>query len=145
MMNSTASQTLPAPTSPTPPSRKSSRAAGGARKAPARPARAPRSAKGTAKTSTAKKAPAKAPGVVQQAKVEKVKKPKLVRDSYTIPKDEAAVLAQLKQRSAALGQASKKSELLRAGIKALAGMGDKALLAALRAVPAIQTGRPKKG
>ncbi len=144
-MNSTASQTPSVPTSPTPPRRKSSRAAGGARKAPAPPARAPRGASGAARTSTAKKGPAKAPGAVQKAKAEKVKKPKLVRDSYTIPKDEAAVLAQLKERSAALGQASKKSELLRAGIKALAGMGDKALLAALRAVPAIKTGRPKKG
>lgn len=144
-MNRTATPTAPTTTSPTTPSRTSSRTAGGARKTPARPARAPLSAKGTAKTSTAKKTPAKAPDVVQQSKVEKVKKPKLVRDSYTIPKDEAAVLAQLKQRSAALGQASKKSELLRAGIKALASMGDKALLVALRAVPAIQTGRPKKG
>ena len=144
-MNRTATPTAPTTTSPATPGRTSSRTAGSARKTPARPARAPRSAKGTAKTSTARKAPAKAPGAVQKAKVEKVKKPKLVRDSYTIPKDEAAVLAQLKERSAALGQASKKSELLRAGIKALAGMGDKALLAALRAVPAIQTGRPKKG
>jgi hypothetical protein len=37
----------------------------------------------------------------------------------------------------------KKSELLRAGIKALAAMGDAAFAAALGNVPAIKTGRPK--
>lgn len=78
------------------------------------------------------------------AKPAKVKKPKLVRDSFTIPKDEYTVLAELKQRGAKLAQPVKKSELLRAGIKALAGMSDKSLLAALKAVPSIKTGRPKK-
>ncbi|MFN4361501.1 MAG: hypothetical protein ACK4F4_12330 [Hylemonella sp.] len=74
----------------------------------------------------------------------KVKKPKLVRDSYTIPKDEYAVLSELKQRCAKLARPAKKSELLRAGIRALAALSDKPLLAALQAVPSIKTGRPKK-
>lgn len=78
------------------------------------------------------------------AKPGKVKKPKLVRDSFTIPKDEYAALAELKQRCAKLTQPAKKSELLRAGIKALAGMSDKSLLTALKAVPSLKTGRPTK-
>ena len=78
------------------------------------------------------------------AKPAKVKKPKLVRDSFTIPKDEYAALTALKQHSIKLGQPAKKSELLRAGIRALAALSDKALLAALKAVPSIKTGRPKK-
>lgn len=78
------------------------------------------------------------------AKPSKAKKPKLVRDSFTIPKDEYAALAELKQRSTQLQHSAKKSELLRAGIKALAGMSDRSLLAALKAVPSIKTGRPKK-
>jgi hypothetical protein len=41
-----------------------------------------------------------------------------------------------------IGRPAKKSEMLRAGIKALAGMNDAALVAALAAVPAIETGRP---
>lgn len=77
-------------------------------------------------------------------KAEKPKKPKLVRDSFTIPKAEYAVLEQLKQRAAQSGAPAKKSEVLRAGIKALAAMGDAAFLAALGAVPAIKTGRPAK-
>ena len=76
------------------------------------------------------------------AKPVKPKKPKLVRDSFTIPKAEYTVLDDLKQRAARLASPAKKSELLRAGIKALAAMPDTAFLAALGAVPAIKTGRP---
>lgn len=79
------------------------------------------------------------------AKPIKEKKPKLVRDSFTIPKDEYAVLADLKQRAGKLSAQIKKSELLRAGIKALAAMSDAAFLAALKLVPTIKTGRPTKG
>lgn len=80
----------------------------------------------------------------KEPKPPKVKKPKMVRDSFTIPKDEYAVLDELKQRCVKLAQPSKKSELLRAGIKALAAMSDKNLLTALQTVPPIKTGRPKK-
>lgn len=72
----------------------------------------------------------------------KAKKPKLVRDSFTIPKAEYTVMDDLKQRATKLAFPIKKSELLRAGIKALAAMTDQAFLAALQAVPAIKTGRP---
>lgn len=75
----------------------------------------------------------------------KVKKPKLLRDSFTIPKAEYAVLGDLKARAAKLALPVKKSELLRAGIKALALMTDTALVAALGQVPTIKTGRPKSG
>ena len=51
----------------------------------------------------------------------------------------------LKKRAVALGHPSKKSELLRAGIKALSVMSDTAFAAAIRQVPAIKTGRPGKG
>lgn len=85
----------------------------------------------------------KAPKADKVEKSDKARKPKLVRDSFTIPKAEYQVLDELKERSARLARPAKKSELLRAGIKALAGMADAALLAALQAVPAIKTGRPK--
>lgn len=70
------------------------------------------------------------------------KKPKLVRDSFTIPKAEYAAIDLLKGHAMALGLATKKSELLRAGLKVLAGMGDDALRAALVSVPTLKTGRP---
>jgi hypothetical protein len=74
----------------------------------------------------------------------KAKRVKMVRDGFTIPKGEYQVLETLKVRAGSLGTPSKKSELLRAGIKALVAMPDRELLAALRAVPAIKTGRPGK-
>jgi hypothetical protein len=70
-------------------------------------------------------------------------KTKLVRDSFTIPKTEYAVLEALKERGLSLARSVKKSELLRAGIGALKAMNDKAFLDAVNAVPSLQTGRPK--
>ena len=84
-------------------------------------------------------AAAPAPTPAQSAKV----KHKLVRDSFTIPKSEYAVLEALKQRATNLARPTKKSELLRAGIGALNAMADKAFLAALTGVPSLKTGRPK--
>jgi hypothetical protein len=89
----------------------------------------------------AKPAP-KAPAKPKADKAPKEKKPKLVRDSFTIPKPEYAVLDALKARAGKLGRPVKKSELLRAGIKALAAMVDTDYVKALGAVPAIKTGRP---
>lgn len=70
------------------------------------------------------------------------KKPKLVRDSFTIPKAEFAAIETLKTRAIALGTSVKKSELLRAGLMALQGLNDAAFKAALAAVPTLKTGRP---
>ena len=96
--------------------------------------------KASAPPATTKKT-AKASATVQATKV---KKAKLVRDSFTIPKSEYVVIDSLKKRAIASGQAVKKSELLRAGIKALAAMSDIQFKAALSNVPPIKTGRPKK-
>jgi len=69
-------------------------------------------------------------------------KQKLVRDSFTIPRQEYQVLDALKQRLVDLRRPTKKSELLRAGIQLLASLADAKLLDAVRAVPSIKTGRP---
>ncbi len=90
----------------------------------------------------AAKSAAAAPKVV--AKPAKVKKTKMVRDSFTMPKPEFAVLDILKARAANLKVSTKKTELIRAGIKALAAMNDTAFLAAVAAVPSLKTGRPAK-
>lgn len=103
-------------------------------KAPARPAaKAPAAAKPAAPAPKPAAKPVKAP---------KVKKVKPVRDSFTMPKAEYAVLDALKLRASKLGSPVKKSELLRAGVKAIAAMADAAFLAAVKAVPTIKTGRP---
>jgi hypothetical protein len=87
---------------------------------------------------------AKAVAKPKAEKPVKEKKPKLVRDSFTMPKAEYSVFDALKQRAGKLAGAAKKSELIRAGVKALAAMSDTAFLAALKAVPTIKTGRPAK-
>ncbi len=71
-----------------------------------------------------------------------VKKAKLVRDSFTIPKTEYAAIDGLKTRAVELGTSVKKSELLRAGLMALQALSDAAYKRALAAVPALKTGRP---
>ena len=90
--------------------------------------------------------PAAKPAVkVAVVKATKAKKPKMVRDSFTFPKDEYSVLDALKLRAAKLGSPAKKTELLRAGVKAIAAISDVAFLAAMQAVPSLKTGRPAKG
>ncbi len=69
---------------------------------------------------------------------------KLVRDSFTIPKNEYIVLSDLKLRSIRMGRPAKKSEVLRAGIAALSKMSDAGFSAALDSVPSLKTGRPKE-
>mgnify|MGYP001472154336 CR=1 FL=1 len=119
------------------------------RKTTARPS--PSTKKAPVKAAPVKAAPVKPsatntahPAHAKQAtKAPKVKKPKLVRDSFTIPKAEYEVIHALKTRGQKLGHAVKKSELLRAGIKLLATLNDAAFKAAVLQVPVIKTGRPK--
>ena len=97
-----------------------------------------------AKKAVAPKAPkAAAPVVAKVSKDVKAKKPKLVRDSFTIPKAEYAVIETLKERTARLSTPAKKSELLRAGLKLLSQLDDATLQKAMQSIPAIKTGRPK--
>lgn len=70
------------------------------------------------------------------------KKPKLVRDSFTIPKAEYAAIDTLKGRALKLGVGVKKSELLRAGLMLLQQLNDAHFKAAMASVPTIKTGRP---
>ena len=115
-------------------------------KAKAVPAKKAKPAPAVKSKPEAKSAPAAAatPAPAKPAKIHKPK-PKLVRDSFTIPKDEYAVLESLKARALGLGQHVRKSELLRAGIQALHAMADRAFLDAVGAVPTLKTGRPSKG
>jgi len=117
-------------------------------KTPAKPAATKVAAPPKPQTPPAAKkaAPAKAAAKVatKPAKAEKVKKPKLVRDSYTMPENEFEQLAALKKRMLALGVAAKKSELLRAGLALLAALKDADVAVQLKKIPALKTGRPAK-
>lgn len=96
-----------------------------------------------AKQPAAKPEPAGQPKAAP-AKAEKPKKPKLVRDSFTMPEDEYALLAKIKKQCVAAGFEIKKSELLRIGVSLLAGMDPKKLQSAQKSLPELKAGRPKK-
>jgi hypothetical protein len=66
----------------------------------------------------------------------KLKESERVREKFSLPADEYAQLAALKQRLAAQGVAVKKSELLRTGLLLLAELDDGELTVALARLPA---------
>ena len=110
-----------------------------------KPASRPANQTASAPTKKASAQPkVKATTTTQPAAEAKLKKPKLIRDSFTFPKDEYQAIAGLKQKALGLKHSAKKSEILRAGLKLLSSLNDKAFLTALTNVPALKTGRPAK-
>ncbi len=79
---------------------------------------------------------------VKPVKAEKADK--VVRDGFSMPKSDYRLIGQLKERALSLGVEAKKSEVLRAGVKLLAGLDNGALLAALKSLEAVKTGRRKQ-
>ncbi len=72
------------------------------------------------------------------------KKVKVVRDSFTMPQDDYALIAELKEKAIAAGVHVKKSELLRAGLRLLAKSNAAQLKRIVTGLEKIKTGRPKK-
>jgi hypothetical protein len=79
-----------------------------------------------------------------EVKAKRVKKEKVVRDSFTMPKSDYEKISALKQRCLDASVSVKKSELLRAGLLLLESAPSKQLLAAISAVETVKTGRPAK-
>lgn len=88
------------------------------------------------KQDTAASAKPIAPGVGKSAK-----KPKVVRDSFTMPEVDYGKLAELKSKCLAAGVSVKKSELLRIGLHLLEALPTARLKAALTALESVKTGR----
>jgi hypothetical protein len=74
----------------------------------------------------------------------KRKKVKMVRDSYTMPENDYAKLAELKKTCLKAGVHVKKSELLRAGLNSLSKLPTATLLKTVEDLVKIKTGRPGK-
>ena len=96
------------------------------------------------KTVAAKKAaaPVVLPLAVTEARHKT--KDKLVRDNFTMPRSDFELIALLKERALTFKRPTKKSELLRAGLQALAALNQKQLQTALDRLPLLKSGRPKK-
>jgi hypothetical protein len=93
---------------------------------------------------SAKKAPAKAVKKVAETKADKLLKPQLVRDSFTIPESEYATLAKVKKACLKDGFEIKKSELIRIGIAMLESLSISKVKSAKKKLQTVKTGRPRK-
>ena len=82
------------------------------------------------------------PGLTEMR--DKPRKPKLVRDSFTMPAGEYALIGEIKRACLGAGYAVKKSEVLRIGVALVGAMDQDVLKAHLDALAAIKPGRPKK-
>lgn len=71
-------------------------------------------------------------------------KQKLVRDSFTMPSVDFALIDHLKDRAIGFKRPAKKSELLRAGLQALVNLSDAKLKVLLDGLVPLKPGRPKK-
>ena len=70
-------------------------------------------------------------------------RPTLVRDSFTMPEDEYAVLAEVKKACLKAGIEIKKSELLRIGVALVKQLDLASLQSVLASLPQLKTGRPR--
>lgn len=93
-------------------------------------------------------APAPVPGATGRAARTVATPPpapgRLVRDGFTMPAADFALIAVLKARAIAAQRETKKSELLRAGLHALAALDTPALMQLLGSLQPVKVGRPKK-
>lgn len=89
----------------------------------------------------AAKTPVPAPKSALRAPVQYAR-PVLVRDSFTMPEREYAVLLEVKQACLRAGIDVKKSELLRIGVALLGQLDVATLQSVLGALPQLKTGRP---
>lgn len=85
-----------------------------------------------------------APGEGEAKAGKETKKHKLVRDSFTMPRADFELIHALKERALGFKRPTKKSELLRAGLQALAALDDSALKARLERLIPLKPGRPKQ-
>lgn len=82
--------------------------------------------------------------VKPEANKVKVRKPRLVRDSFTMPELEYQVLTDTKKAFLKAGISVKKSELLRAGIALLQSSELNVLQEVIAKLTPVKAGRPKK-
>ncbi len=122
-----------------------------AKRAPAKPA-AKRSTARKSPTTTAAKRPVGRPPAsakqpvraAQEVKAEKPKKAKIVRDSFTMPESEYALIGSVKKACLGAGFEIKKSEILRIGVTLIAKLDPKKIKTAQATLLPLKAGRPKK-
>lgn len=111
--------------------------------AKAKPASAAKNAPATPAATGSKLAKAKVAKPAKEAGKDKPKKPKMVRDSFTMPEPEYKVLGEVKRACLKAGVEVKKSELLRVGVALLQKLKVEELRASIGALAPVKAGRPK--
>ena len=123
------------------PARKAAAAAPASKKPAKKVAPAPQ--KKPAAAAPAPQAPAKPNLVAPVDAKPAVQDAKVVRDGFTMPQADYDLLKSLKAQCLKAGVEVKKSELLRAGVQALAALSMTDLAARLKALPPVKAGRRK--
>jgi hypothetical protein len=103
--------------------------------------------KGASAKTAGKSAPASGAGNKKSTAAKtvktKAKKPKLVRDSFTMPDNEYAMLADIKHACLQAGFEVKKSQLLRIGVSMVNALDTASLRKRLNTLAPLKPGRPK--
>lgn len=68
---------------------------------------------------------------------------KVIKDTFSFPSGDYALIQELREACAKTGVIANKSEVVRAGLLALASMSDADLSKALRRIEKVKVGRPK--
>jgi hypothetical protein len=129
------------PTTPTPVKAQIKR--GNAAATPANPAANPAAKRKVPTKKISAKVASKPAKSVKPTKPAAPKKPKLVRDSFTLPQVDHDLIKQCKKTALAAGRETKKSEVLRAAIQSFAALSPAQQMAAYAKLQAIAVGRPK--
>lgn len=67
---------------------------------------------------------------------------RVIRDSFSLPASDYAIISALRDRALKAGVQANKSELVRAGLRVLQEMKEADFLAAIQRIEKIKTGRP---
>ncbi len=102
----------------------------------------PRSKKQTATQKTSKKSASKS--IDLPTPLKKQKKPKLVRDSFTIPADEYQILSVVKKQLTSEGLEVRKTEIVRIGLQLVSKLKTVSLKRRLNSLQKLKVGRPNK-
>ena len=73
-----------------------------------------------------------------------IDKESVIRDSFTMPAADYALLADLQERCLKVGKSVNKSEIVRAGLQALARLAVSELVSAFEGVEKVRPGRPTR-
>ena len=99
---------------------------------------------GTSTLKTVRKTAGKTAKAAAAGKLQPKKQAKLIRDSFSIPENEFALLAETKKNCLSAGLEIKKSELIRIGIILVNQLTLARLKKAQKVLQPVKTGRPKK-